>query len=161
MIKNFDVIKSQLSELAPIINGFKSEAVQLKIIELVLTGGEDSTVGAADKIEGKKRRRKTATRKPKEGGETNEKASPNKGKKEGKRTGSSGRPGPLEMLNTLIAESYFNKKRSLNEILVHLKEKYAYIYRNNDFSPTLGRAVRSKLLKREKNAEGQYEYTKI
>jgi hypothetical protein len=34
-MKNFDQIKDQLKELAEIVNGFKSEAVQLRIVELV------------------------------------------------------------------------------------------------------------------------------
>lgn len=39
MIKNFDETKRQLAELATVLNSFKSEAVQLRIIELVLQGG--------------------------------------------------------------------------------------------------------------------------
>lgn len=35
MIQNFDLLKQQLSELSPIINSFKSETVQLRVIELV------------------------------------------------------------------------------------------------------------------------------
>ena len=35
MIKNFDKVKTQLEELSDAINKFKSEAVQLKILELI------------------------------------------------------------------------------------------------------------------------------
>ena len=35
MIKNFEEIKTQLKDLSEIVNSFKSEAVQLKIVELV------------------------------------------------------------------------------------------------------------------------------
>lgn len=35
MIKNFEIVKKQLSELAGIVNSFKSEAVQLRIVELI------------------------------------------------------------------------------------------------------------------------------
>jgi len=44
MIKNFDEIKQQLGELATIINAFKSEAVQLRIVELILRSGADPAV---------------------------------------------------------------------------------------------------------------------
>jgi len=37
MIRNFENIKKQLQELTPVINAFKSEAVQVKIVELLLT----------------------------------------------------------------------------------------------------------------------------
>ena len=39
MIANFDEVSRQLKELATVINTFKSEAVQLRIIEIVLAGG--------------------------------------------------------------------------------------------------------------------------
>ena len=35
MIKNFEEIKSQLKDLSEVINRFKSEAVQLRIVEFV------------------------------------------------------------------------------------------------------------------------------
>jgi len=38
MISNFNLIKSQLRELSTVINSFKSEAVQLLIVEIVLRG---------------------------------------------------------------------------------------------------------------------------
>ncbi|MGZ8915746.1 MAG: hypothetical protein ACXW1Z_21900, partial [Methylobacter sp.] len=66
-----------------------------------------------------------------------------------------------EMIDKLIGSGFFDKKKTLGDILVHCKEKFAYVYRNTDFSPSLGRAVRSNKLKRDKNTEGQYEYQKI
>ena len=39
MISNFDEVKKQLSELSEVINKFKSEAVQLRIVEIVLGDG--------------------------------------------------------------------------------------------------------------------------
>ena len=46
MIKNFDEIKEQLKELSGVINSFKSEAVQLRIVELVfgLSDEEDEII---------------------------------------------------------------------------------------------------------------------
>ena len=35
MIKNFETVKEQLGELAGVVNSFKSEAVQLRIVELI------------------------------------------------------------------------------------------------------------------------------
>jgi hypothetical protein len=39
MIKNFEEVKKLLAELSEVVNKFKSEAVQLRIVELVFTGG--------------------------------------------------------------------------------------------------------------------------
>jgi hypothetical protein len=38
VIKNFDEVKKQLGELSDVVNKFKSEQVQLKIVELVFRG---------------------------------------------------------------------------------------------------------------------------
>lgn len=50
MLKNFEKIKRQLEELAPVINAFKSEAVQLRVAEYVL-GGDVQREDKLDKIE--------------------------------------------------------------------------------------------------------------
>lgn len=36
MMENFESVKKQLTELATVLNGFKSEAVQLCILDLVI-----------------------------------------------------------------------------------------------------------------------------
>ena len=61
MIRNFDVIKDQLKELAGVINSFKSEAVQLRLIELVFEAAEidpESEADAAVSADQTHRRRK-------------------------------------------------------------------------------------------------------
>lgn len=35
MLEKLDEIKSKLAQLAPVINSFKSEAVQLKLVEII------------------------------------------------------------------------------------------------------------------------------
>ena len=60
MIKNFDVIKEQLKELAGVINSFKSEAVQLRLIELVFEvaeGGSDEDPGEGPPLKESRPRR--------------------------------------------------------------------------------------------------------
>jgi hypothetical protein len=42
MIKNFAGLRQQLEELSTVINSFKSEAVQLRIVELIFKGEMDS-----------------------------------------------------------------------------------------------------------------------
>lgn len=165
MIKNLNSIKKQLDELAKIINNFKSEAVQLKIIELVLRDTVTTEDAETGEQSPRRRRRRpgTARKKGKEEkgitGEKGQAQKPSGGKPRAK--GSTRRPGPMGMIDKLIGSGFFDKKKTLSDIIVHCKEKFAYVYRNTDFSPSLGRAVRSNKLKRDKNAEGQYEYQKI
>ncbi len=49
MIKNFDKIKFQLSELAEVLNKFHSEAVQLKLIDILYSPQAFEPEAAPDK----------------------------------------------------------------------------------------------------------------
>jgi molybdenum cofactor biosynthesis enzyme MoaA len=44
MIRNFALIKAQLRELAEVINAFKSETVQLRLIELVFEEAKEDRI---------------------------------------------------------------------------------------------------------------------
>ena len=50
MIKNFDKIKFQLSELAEVLNKFHSEAVQLKLIDILYSPQAFEPEAAPDKV---------------------------------------------------------------------------------------------------------------
>ena len=63
MLENFVKMKNQLSELAGVVNAFKSEAVQLKIIELIL--GDVTEVPEEETTGGKKPKRKKTIRRQK------------------------------------------------------------------------------------------------
>lgn len=58
MISNFEQMKAQLAELANVINAFKSEAVQLRIVELIFQNvPTPSTQGEAPEKQRIRRRR--------------------------------------------------------------------------------------------------------
>ncbi|MES1172570.1 MAG: hypothetical protein ABUL77_04985, partial [Bacteroidota bacterium] len=77
MIKNFEETKLQLAELATVLNSFKSEAVQLRIIELVFQGGAERGAAPADEdsreakspARTRKRKAKAPTAAPDDGGQ--------------------------------------------------------------------------------------------
>jgi hypothetical protein len=155
MIKNYEVIKEQLRELAGVINTFKSEAVQLRLVELVFQavetdsgnepgGGEG---GTADRERSSRRRRRT-------------KATPGQ-QKEGtpsKSTGG-GRPGGKAMLDRLHGEAFFKKPKTIKQLVEHCEHNLAFKYKQSDFSGPLGRLTRDGKLKRTKNTDKQYEYS--
>jgi len=68
------------------------------------------------------------------------------------------RKGASTLLNELIEEDYFQKKRGLNDIMSYCSTKKATTLKPGDFSTKLTRFVRNEKLKREQNSEGQYEY---
>ena len=150
MIKNFKEIKSQLKELSEVINGFKSEAVQLRIIEIIfgLETEDDSAKDESDTPPTPKR--KTAKRKS-----TKKTSKKEYSKKSGK--AASGQ-GAVAMLIKLVEEGFFSKPKSIGDIIEHCDHNLARKFKPNEFSGKLGRLVRDGDLKRSKNAENQYEY---
>ena len=146
MIKNFDVIKEQLKELADVINGFKSEAVQVRLIELVFgaSSAEESGEGVQAERASPSRRR------------ARQKATPTRQKKGAPR---GRRPGGRVMLDSLHSEGFFKKPRTINDVVDHCKSDHAFSYKQTDFSGPLGRMTRDHKLKRVKNTNKQYEYS--
>jgi hypothetical protein len=153
MIEDFSTLKSQLKELAPIINEFKSEQVQLCLIEIIfnkeISGNkaENKIMDTNENKENQKVTRKKQRRSSQPSLEKNDKKS-------------SSRKGPIYYLSLLIDDGYFNQPRQINAIVEHLKDDKAIIYKANAISTALRRLISSNKLKRNKNAENQYEYEK-
>lgn len=152
MIDNFDHVKKQLKELAAVINEFKSEAVQMRVVELLFQqmGFEPANTGESgdkgDKV--RKKKNKSAGPSPK----SKEK------KTRAKRVSKGGRPGPGTILNTLIEKEFFKKPRVVQDIINHCKSKTGYTYKTSELSVGLIRAIRKQSLKRSKNDQKQWEY---
>lgn len=145
MIKNFDSIKNQLNELAPIINSFKSESVQLKIVEIIF--GDAVIEKEIVKVDTKP----TAHLKPKK--RKIKPSSENNNQPKSKR-----KKGQISLLNELIEEGYFSRKRTVNEIVIYCSTNKASTIKSKDYASALTRYIRDGKLKREKNESGQYEY---
>jgi hypothetical protein len=152
MIKNFEELKKQLKELAPVINSFNSEAVQVKLIE-VLLGIEDTdeNSSASDIIKGrtKTKRRNTQT-----------KASFSSKTNNATKTKKPGKVGAATLLTELLNEGYFSKRHTISDIMSYCSSQKAKSLKANEFSPALARFVREKKLNRATNKDGQYEYFK-
>ena len=151
MIKDFESIKKQLQELASVINGFKSEAVQLKVIELLfqrmgIKPEGSQKPGEEEHEKGSKRRKRKAS-----SGAEKKTKQPRVSKRR--------RPGPGAILKKLIVDGFFKKPKTIQDIVSHCQSKLAYTYDTNEISTALTRALRNDTLKREKNAQNQFEYT--
>lgn len=167
MIKNFEEVRKQLAELAQVLNAYKSEAVQLRLVELIFNGAtpaaEKEAAGltltnppAAGLAGRKKPRRKAATRTPAKtsGADGGEKKEPKV-----RAAKASSRKGAKATLTQLVAEGFFKTPRTIGAIVEHCDHNLATKFGSNEFSGSLGRFVRAKTLKRAKNADNQYEYT--
>lgn len=139
MIRNFEELKVQLKALSEIVNGFESEAVQLRIVEHVL-GLPTGTQESPDNIP------------------TQEKAKPTKNitsKKPGKKPSAQG---AVAILGKLIEDGFFKTPKSINDIVAHCDHNLARKFKTNEFSGRLARLVRENTLTRDKNEKNQYEY---
>ena len=153
MINNFDTVKLQLKDLSEVVNAFKSEAVQMRIVELVF-GFEQPEENVTDEVAGdvtssKKKRTKGTSKKKaieKVGGKTTS-----------KRASGSGAPATL---SKLVGGDFFSKPKTIGDIVGHCELKMARKFKQNEFSGKLGGLVREGTLTRGKNADGQYEYKK-
>ncbi len=151
MIQKFDSIKKQLTELASVLNAFKSEAVQLRILDFII--GQESLKESNEKPDNtsmsrKKRPQLTMNQKKADNApSTTRKSAP---------VGS----GAPAMLNQLLSSSFFDKSRTIKDIIEHCKQNLARTFKANEFSGKLGRMVRNGELTRKKNADKQYEYKK-
>ena len=150
MLENLKRMKKQLSDLATVLNSFKSEAVQLRLLEYLMS--EQS----AAKSNGKPGRNRTSK---KIKSPTAQKATGRKAaaKKRGK---SPKGMGGQAALTNLLSTPFFTKPRTIKDIVKYCKQKFGRTFKQTDFSGRLSRLAATGELERKKNAENKYEYTK-
>lgn len=156
MLKNIELIKTQLSELASVINLYKSEAVQLKIVELVFkhaTTGNPTDIVEEDESRLKRRRkRKQKSVKTAGAGQRTQKTAAAAKKKTSKL-------GAAAALDRLLETGFFKSKRKMADIVNQCATKLASPIKSTTLSGPLARFVKDDKLDRDKNKEdGQYEY---
>jgi hypothetical protein len=156
MLKNIDLIKTQLSELASVINLYKSEAVQLKIVELVFkhaTSGDSLDV--AENVESPVKRGGKRPQKSVKTVVTGPRAQNTATAAKKK----SSKLGAASALQRLLDTGFFKTKRKMADIVNQCATKLASPIKSTSLSGPLARFVHDDKLDRDKNKEdGQYEY---
>ncbi|WP_229448905.1 hypothetical protein [Nitratireductor sp. B36] len=149
MIKDFDKLKQQLNELSEAVNKFESEAVQLRVVELVL-GQNDPRPGGFS-----------------EGGINDFIAGPgmmqvvrSTSRPGRRRTTTDSAKGAVAALNDLLESDFFDAPRTIGDIVARCQETFGMRYKSNAFSGPLSRHARTGVLSREKNADGKFVYVK-
>jgi hypothetical protein len=145
MSKHIEKLKKQLLEISEVVNSFRSEAVQVKIIDRLLDAIIESERGDADGIEAFSKR----GRKPKSGDEDE--------------TLSQGRkkPGATKILNQLLATDFFNTRHSISAIAEYCKENYGSDFKTSELSGILLKLAKENKLRRERsNDNNRFEYVK-
>jgi hypothetical protein len=146
-------LQKKLKAIADTVNAFKSESVQLRVVEVLLgqLGVADSAAPAASEPSRPRRKR----RPPKRAGSSGTKNA----KPKRKPSRAPGSPGAFAMISQLLTDSFFKTPKTIGSIVEHCRTSRGHHYKASECSPALLRLLRDKKLKRQKNKEGQYEYS--
>lgn len=155
MIERFSELKKDLIELATVLNQFKSEAVQLRLLELLFDATPEDD--AKEQNEEVAPKRRVNRRRNKRGASSAEKKAADGSVTEKPKKTASGK-GATATLTDLLASDFFKTHKTIGDIIEHSKNNLARGFKANEFSGKLARLVRSRELTRKKNADGQYEY---
>jgi len=146
MSKHIEKLKKQLLEVSEVVNSFRSEAVQVKIIDRlldVMMESEKGDVEGADAFNKKGRRAKQ--------GEDDENISSSGRKK----------PGATKILNQLLSTDFFNSRHSISEIADYCKENYDSEFKTSELSGILLKLSKENKLRRERsNDNNRFEYVR-
>jgi hypothetical protein len=146
-------LKKELREIAEILNQFKSEAVQLRVLDM-LTGQESPQAGRTVR----QKRRAASGRRPSKEEEVG-KEQPEKQTRGGTASRASG-GGAHSIIVRLLEEGFFDTPQTIGQITRHASERLGHRLKANECSPSLLRLLRAGRLTRSKNNDGQYEYSK-
>jgi len=149
MSKHTEKLRKQLLEISEVVNAFRSEAVQVKIIDRLLDSiidGERHDGDGELKIQdlrGRKRRNDFEE----EGSE---------GRIRGRK-----KPGATKILNQILHTDFFDTRRSIAAIANYCKDTYDSDFKTSELSGILLKLANEGKLKRERNNENnRFDYLK-
>lgn len=146
MSKQTEKLKKQLIEISEVVNLFKSEAVQVRVIDKlldVMIDGEKTDMEIAEPFVRKGPKQKL-------NGHTYEHQPVRK------------KPGATKVLNQLLTTTdFFNTHRSISSIADYCKDKYNSDFKTSELSGILLKLANEHKLKRERSdANNRFEYVK-
>ncbi len=146
MSKHIEKLKKQLLEISEVVNSFRSEAVQVKIIDRLLDAMLESEKGETDGVDAVNRRGRRTRQ-----GDDDENSSSIGRKK----------PGATKILNQLLLTDFFSIRHSISEIADYCKENYDSDFKTSELSGILLKLAKENKLKRERsNDNNRFEYVK-
>lgn len=147
MSKQIEKLKKQLVELSEVVNSFKSEAVQVRVvdrlldamIELEKTDGENTELFIKKSFKHKAIEEETY-------------AQPRRAKK----------PGATKVLNQLLATDFFDSPRSISSIATYCKDNYDSEFKTSELSGIVLKLANENKLRRERsNENNRFEYVRM
>jgi hypothetical protein len=173
MMKNLKQSTEQLKELAKALNEFKSEAVQVKLIELLFGEGKEIVFDSPSPVKVNEEKPapatvqqtavdKTVSKRPGRPRKVKQAKVAAPAQQRTPRTRSTTRPGPSVILKTLIDTNFFSDNRTIGDVVDYCMKMFNYEYKSTDLSGTLAKLSKDGILRRDKNPQtNQFEYKKV
>ncbi|RBP41465.1 hypothetical protein DES53_107297 [Roseimicrobium gellanilyticum] len=150
MLSTITGLKDDLAKLAGVLNQFKSETVQVKLLEQFFAIGPTPGSELVNPV---------ATTKPRRGrppkaqvGSVQSPSTPFR--KKGKRSAI----GATGALNALLGQGYFKSRRTIADITAACESKAGVTIKVTNLSGPLARFVEERRLQRAKNKDDKFEY---
>jgi hypothetical protein len=145
MSKHIEKLKKQLLEISEVVNSFRSEAVQVKVVERLLDAMIDSEKADGDGEVISKKGYKS--RLDDDGNYTIRGAK---------------KPGATKVLNQLLSSDFFNTAHSISSIATYCKEKFDSDFKTSELSGILLKLANENKLRRERsNENNRFEYVRV
>jgi hypothetical protein len=156
---DLDEMQKKLKAIAEVVNAFKSESVQLRVVEVLLAqlGGSPAKTPTSASASAKKTKRRKPSAKAAPTTSDGVGAQSKTAARKPARTSAS--PGAYAMITQLLGDGFFKTPRTISDIVAHCGTSKGHHYKANECSPSLLRLLRDAKLTRKKNKDGQYEYT--
>lgn len=141
---------ANLKEITAVVNAFKSEAVQLRVVDALLAKIDVTREPPADAPAtdtGAPKKKKNQSRVP---SKPVEKSQSDKNR--------SGGHGAHSIILKFLDEGFFNAPKTIGDITKDASERLGHHIKANECSPSLLRLLRLGRLKRNKNGDSQYQY---
>ncbi|GAB2983140.1 hypothetical protein GCM10027049_20160 [Mucilaginibacter puniceus] len=143
MSKQIEKLKKQLIEISEVVNSFKSEAVQVKIIDKLFDAMSETEIGEGDAELFNVRTSKSSAYRN---------SQPILERK---------KPGATKVLNQLLSTDFFNVPQSISSIADYCKDNFDSDFKTSELSGILLKLTKESKLRRERNnGNNRFEYVK-
>jgi hypothetical protein len=146
MSKHIEKLKKQLVEISEVVNSFKSEAVQVRVVDRLLDAMIELEKADNDGIEVFSKRSYKQ-----KGGDEGNYSSPKGAKK----------PGATKILNQLLSTDFFDIPHSISSIANYCKDNFDSEFKTSELSGILLKLANEHKLRRERsNENNRFEYVR-
>jgi hypothetical protein len=144
MSKTIDKLKKQLLEISEVVNSFRSEAVQVRVVDKLLDAMIEAERGYPESAELFKKAGRHIN------GSEDRAALPSRKK-----------PGATKVLNQLLDTDFFKTAHSIADIADHCRERFDSVFKTSELSGILLKLANENKLKRQRNdSNNRFEYVK-